>query len=408
MKIKCKRVLTLALALVFLFCVVSFTIPVSAAGNSLYYGGVLLPAVSTDESFRYVTIFYRTSNDLYVLCKSTSTFAYGGDDPGWFGTQTTYKFELVNDAWVFKANLSSPSFFDSTYDLIYSNYDVYSSDGSDIVFPGMEPSETPLASIEAIDLSRTPSSCYAGLSIAVSVDVTGTGDFEPDCVLTVTGNTSEDTYVELVDSYDTPNLYTLFVGADETAEQLTLTATSKVDSSISATYTVSVLALDEPTVPTEPEDPDDPGNEDPEETVPSPTTGGSGNDSDTEKDQFISEGNSVADEVISIIPDESKGFLDALSSLISVLNYEGTAAVLKMPAIAVPAIPGLFSEIQILEEQELDFEYFVGLMPTVLLTIVRAMFDVAIVGYCLKEFLDLVGSALTGFGGGFSKQLMEE
>lgn len=127
-----------------------------------------------------------------------------------------------------------------------------------------------------------------------------------------------------------------------------------------------------------------------------------------EKENSKNEGSDAADQVIDIIPNQSMDFLSALNKLIEVLRYEGTDATLTFPAIYIPAINGLFPRIQIMESQEIDFEYWVNQMPTNILALVRALFDVAIVGYCLKELLSLIGSAVNGFGEGVGKQLAEE
>lgn len=119
---------------------------------------------------------------------------------------------------------------------------------------------------------------------------------------------------------------------------------------------------------------------------------------DQEKEQASQQGQSAADEIIEIIPDESENFYQALQGLIDILSYDGTAAVITMPAIKIPAVSDLFPEIEILPEQEIDFSYYIDeFIPDWIMSLVKAFFDIAIVYYCLKELSDLIGSFSNGF-----------
>ncbi len=115
-----------------------------------------------------------------------------------------------------------------------------------------------------------------------------------------------------------------------------------------------------------------------------------------EKTDFESQGNDSADALITLIPDDSEGFLESLSSLVQALSYDGTDAVLEMPAITIPGISGLFSEFTVLEAQEINFKDFFDMMPFQIITVVRALFDIAVVLYCVKELLSLVQAVLSG------------
>lgn len=116
-----------------------------------------------------------------------------------------------------------------------------------------------------------------------------------------------------------------------------------------------------------------------------------------EKEQAKNEGDAGANEVIDLIPNPSTDFLPVFNNLVSVLRYEGTAAVLTLPEISIPAIPGVFSKIHLLDSQQINFEPYIDLIPETLLALVRAIFDAAIVLFCVRELIDLIGSALTGF-----------
>lgn len=142
--------------------------------------------------------------------------------------------------------------------------------------------------------------------------------------------------------------------------------------------------------------------------LPNDITTGMENVLEQEQVKAEGQGNDSANQIVQIIPDPSADFIGSLQTLTTVLNYEGTACVLTMPAITIPSVGGLFREFTLLDEQQIDFEYWVNMMPPELIIIVRALFDIAIVGYCIKEFLDLVGGAVNGFGEGFANQIAGE
>lgn len=139
------------------------------------------------------------------------------------------------------------------------------------------------------------------------------------------------------------------------------------------------------------------------EQLPGQITDGFAGVLEDEKQQAQVEGDNAATDVIDIIPDYSANFTNAYDALITILNYEGTDAVLITPAITVPGIDGLYSEFTVMQPQKIDFEEWFNRMPSAIMSIIRALFDVAIVGYCIKEFLSMVG----GFANGY-KNTVEE
>lgn len=118
---------------------------------------------------------------------------------------------------------------------------------------------------------------------------------------------------------------------------------------------------------------------------------------DDKEAQAQTQGNESANQILDQIPDPSQNFLGALSSLVSVLMYDGTECVISMPDIYIPAIDGLFGQIDLLDAQEIDFEIYFAMMPENIMTLVRALFDVALVSYCLKELVGLIGGLANGF-----------
>lgn len=134
------------------------------------------------------------------------------------------------------------------------------------------------------------------------------------------------------------------------------------------------------------------------EQLPGQITDGMQQVQDQEKVEADSQGKDAVDQIIDVIPDESENFILALGSLVNVLSYEGTSAVITMPAMTIPAVSNLFPEIELLEEQDIDLEYYINMLPQWLLVLCRAFFDAAIVLYCIREFLGLIGDFANGFG----------
>lgn len=132
--------------------------------------------------------------------------------------------------------------------------------------------------------------------------------------------------------------------------------------------------------------------------LPGQITDGMQQIQDQEKVEADSQGQDAVDQIIDVIPDESENFILALGSLVNVLSYEGTSAVITMPAMIIPAVSNLFPEIKLLEEQDIDLEYYINMLPQWLLVLCRAFFDAAIVLYCIREFLGLIGDFANGFG----------
>lgn len=113
---------------------------------------------------------------------------------------------------------------------------------------------------------------------------------------------------------------------------------------------------------------------------------------DQENAKAEAEGNESAGELIDLIPDQSQGFLDGMKDFVTVLSYNGTSAVLAVPAISLPAIDGVMDKTILLDATEIDFEYYFNeLIPDPIITLVRALFDVAIVIFCFLEFASILG-----------------
>ena len=108
-------------------------------------------------------------------------------------------------------------------------------------------------------------------------------------------------------------------------------------------------------------------------------------------------GGVYVDQITGMVPDYSKDILPPVRNLANSLGYTGTTCILTMPAITVPSVGNLFSETRLLDEQSINFEDYFNKMPPVLLSIVRALFDITVVIFCAREAMGLFQNGFTGF-----------
>lgn len=128
----------------------------------------------------------------------------------------------------------------------------YTADGSGSDQPG---SEDPV--VECVVITPDSAELEKGQSRQFTAEVTGRNDPSQDVIWSVEGAKSVSTVIS-ADGV-------LTVGDDETAEELTVTAVSAADETVSASVTVTVKIEEEPGgEPGEPEDPDNPGTEEPD------------------------------------------------------------------------------------------------------------------------------------------------
>lgn len=116
---------------------------------------------------------------------------------------------------------------------------------------------------------------------------------------------------------------------------------------------------------------------------------------DNEKEQSKGEGNKFVDQILDALPDPSQDVLAALKGLTDATAYTGTDAVLPIPAIVLPGIDGLFPETEIWGGTQFDFGEYISLLPPTLLTLVQALFTIAIVIFCVYELKGIISYCLT-------------
>lgn len=351
-----------------------------------------------DPSGRYIVFKDQASAAAYAIEKGENTCFISGFD----GTNVEFSIVVSSTGEIGGISLNPYSIFyiskstgfvvdveyivplsvESFEDYQYSGVgDIYNETGICVIAPGV---------------------VRKGLYVSLRSWVENRGDIAGNIVCLLSGQNSEYTYLVEQDlSSSTEQLWELYCGSDETAETLTLTFMVDGRPDIYTVYTVFVRDPDTSSEGSSGDvgggSDDDTIVEDVVDRLPGQITDGMQGILDNERDQIESEGESAVDQIIDIIPDESANFIMAFQNLIDVLSYNGTAAVLTTPAIKIPEVPGMFPEILILEEHQIDFEIYFNMMPDVLIILCRAFFDTAVVYYCFKELQELIGSFSNGF-----------
>lgn len=119
-----------------------------------------------------------------------------------------------------------------------------------------------------------------------------------------------------------------------------------------------------------------------------------------EKDEASSGGSAASDDATSAIPSVDEGFGNSLKSFVQFLSYEGTEAILPIGSIKIPAMAGQ-EEIVLMDDMEYDLSAAINdFLPETLLTLVRALFTIALILYCVYELYGLIQYFLTLKKGG--------
>lgn len=121
-----------------------------------------------------------------------------------------------------------------------------------------------------------------------------------------------------------------------------------------------------------------------------------------EKEKKDSEdgGNSSSKKAQDSIPQVDGGFLTAIKSLVNSMSYTGTEAKLPIPKAYIPALAGM-EETVLIPEQEYDMSQAItDYVPLTLLTLIKHLFTIALVLFCVKELYGLIQYVLTLKGGG--------
>lgn len=92
---------------------------------------------------------------------------------------------------------------------------------------------------------------------------------------------------------------------------------------------------------------------------------------------------------------------DAITPLMTACNYEGTNSVWTFPSITIPAIPGLFDEMKLSEEQSFDLSTYADeYIPETLLQLVRYLMTAGLILFAIKELMSIISQIFGGSGSG--------
>ena len=88
---------------------------------------------------------------------------------------------------------------------------------------------------------------------------------------------------------------------------------------------------------------------------------------------------------------------DAIAPLVTACGYNGITSVWSFPAMKIPAIAGLFEEIQLNEVQNFDLcDYAEQYIPDELLTLIRSITTVLLIVWAIREIMSLLSGLLGG------------
>lgn len=116
---------------------------------------------------------------------------------------------------------------------------------------------------------------------------------------------------------------------------------------------------------------------------------------DKENEKAESSGNKFVNQILDKLPDPSTEVLGSLKGLTDSMAYTGTDCKLKIPALVIPAVDGLFPETEIWGGTEFSFSDYLSFLPPTLLTVVQSLFTIAIVLYCVYELKDIIAFIFT-------------
>lgn len=121
------------------------------------------------------------------------------------------------------------------------------------------------------------------------------------------------------------------------------------------------------------------------------------------KNESSTEGNDKIDQAINALKNAIpvSSVKDAITPLMTACNYEGTNSVWTFPSITIPAIPGLFDEMKLSEEQSFDLSTYADeYIPETLLQLVRYLMTAGLILFAIKELMSIISQIFGGSGGG--------
>ncbi len=110
-------------------------------------------------------------------------------------------------------------------------------------------------------------------------------------------------------------------------------------------------------------------------------------------------GNSAVDSVMEAINLNTAVYGSALSDLVQAVSYDGTEAILQLPAVKLPALGSGSVEVDLMSASSYDFSGVISMIPSSVLLLVRSLLSAALVWFAVKELVGLIQYFLTLRGG---------
>ena len=120
-----------------------------------------------------------------------------------------------------------------------------------------------------------------------------------------------------------------------------------------------------------------------------------------EKNETQAAGDKSTSDTESALPSVNEGFGTSLKSFVQSMSYNGTEAILPIPRAYLPAMNGATDEITLIPEQNYDMSAAINqYLPVTLLQLIRHLFTIALILYCVYELYGLIQYVLTLRKGG--------
>lgn len=120
-----------------------------------------------------------------------------------------------------------------------------------------------------------------------------------------------------------------------------------------------------------------------------------------EKQETQTSGDNATNDTTSAMPSADEGFANSLKTFVNSMSYNGTEALLPIPKTSIPAMAGVTDEITLIAAQDYDLSAAINqYIPETLLQLIRHLFTIALVLYCVYELYGLIQYVLTLKKGG--------
>lgn len=120
-----------------------------------------------------------------------------------------------------------------------------------------------------------------------------------------------------------------------------------------------------------------------------------------EKQETKTGGDNATNDTTNAMPSVDEGFANSLKTFVNSMSYNGTEALLPIPKTSIPAMAGVTDEITLISAQDYDLSAAINqYIPETLLQLIRHLFTIALVLYCVYELYGLIQYVLTLKKGG--------